>query len=89
MSIICTKCGSTNISTAMINHNSQEVKGLIDEPSLYGWCEDCKALIITTNVEDTKKIIGINSINSSTETVSNHITRDVESCGKTRTIIMM
>lgn len=57
MSIICTKCGSTNISTAMINPNNQEVKGLIDEPSLYSWCEDCKALSIITDVEETKKII--------------------------------
>lgn len=42
MSVICTRCGSTNVACeAIVNPNGNVFKRYTDESFLYGQCEDC------------------------------------------------
>lgn len=58
MKIICTKCGSTDISCeAIINPNNKVFKNHTDESFLYGWCESCKTGTILTDPDEVKEQI--------------------------------
>lgn len=58
MSVICTKCGSTDVlCEAMINPNTKVFENYTDESFLYGWCNVCKTGKILTDTEDIKAII--------------------------------
>lgn len=55
MSIICSKCGGTNIlCEAMIEPNTKKFSHYTDESFLYGWCDDCHEGTILTDVEEVK-----------------------------------
>lgn len=58
MSIICSKCGGTNIMCeAMIEPNTKKFSHYTDESFLYGWCNECWKGTILTNVEEVKNYI--------------------------------
>lgn len=58
MSVICTKCGGTNVSCeAMINPNTKEFKNYTDESFSYGWCDDCDDGIALTDIEEIQNEI--------------------------------
>lgn len=55
MSIICSKCGGTNIlCEAMIEPNTKKFSHYTDESFLYGWCNNCQEGTILTDVEEVK-----------------------------------
>ena len=55
MSVICCKCGSTNVSCeAMINPNTKAFINYTDESFDYGWCENCKTGQPLTDTEEIK-----------------------------------
>lgn len=58
MTVICTKCGCTDISCeAMINPNNKDFKHYTDEAFKYGWCERCKLGTVLTDVGEVKQNI--------------------------------
>lgn len=58
MKIICTKCGSTDVSCeAMINPNNKVFKHYTDEAFLYGWCDSCKTGTILTDPDEIQQKI--------------------------------
>lgn len=58
MAVVCTKCGSTNVSCeAIINPNTKEFKNYTDESFLYGWCDDCKTGVVITDTEEIQNEI--------------------------------
>lgn len=58
MKVVCTKCGSTNVSCeAIINPNTKEFKNYTDESFLYGWCDDCKTGVVITDTEEIQNEI--------------------------------
>lgn len=58
MSIICSKCGGTNIMCeAMIEPNTKKFSHYTDESFLYGWCNDCWKGTVLTDVEEIKNYI--------------------------------
>ena len=58
MSVICTKCGGTNVSCeAMINPNTKEFNNYTDESFSYGWCDDCGIGAVLTDIEETQSEI--------------------------------
>ncbi len=55
MSIICSKCGGTHtMCEAMIEPNTKKFDHYTDESFLYGWCDDCQAGTILTDVDEVK-----------------------------------
>ena len=55
MSIICTKCGGTDVACeAMINPNNREFENYTDEAFIYGWCNKCNTGIILTDEREIK-----------------------------------
>lgn len=55
MSIICSRCGGTNVTCeAMVNPNTKKIDRYTDESFLYGWCDDCKTGAVLTDVEKVK-----------------------------------
>lgn len=55
MSIICCKCGSTNVSCeAMINPNTKEFIHYTDESFDYGWCDDCDEGQVLSDADELK-----------------------------------
>lgn len=58
MSIICTKCGGTNVTCeALIDPNTKKFDHYTDESFLYGWCDDCKTGTVLTDVDEIKNDI--------------------------------
>lgn len=58
MAIICTKCGSTNVSCeARVNPNTRQVTSYYDGAFMYGFCNDCNDEAILTDTEETKREI--------------------------------
>lgn len=59
MSIICTRCGGTQVvCEATVNPNIKVITEIPDDSLLSGWCETCKAQSVLTDVEKTKAAIG-------------------------------
>lgn len=55
MSIVCSKCGGTNIMCeAMIEPNTKKFEHYTDESFLHGWCNNCQAGTIITDVDEIK-----------------------------------
>ena len=55
MNVICTKCGSTNVSCeAMINPNTKEFHHYTDESFDYGWCNQCSYGHVLTDTDEVK-----------------------------------
>ena len=58
MSVICCKCGSTEVSCeAIINPNTKELINYTDESFEYGWCDKCNDDKPLTDTEEVKKEI--------------------------------
>lgn len=58
MSIICSKCGGTNIMCeAMIEPNTKKFSHYTDESFLYAWCDDCHKGVILTDVNKVRNYI--------------------------------
>lgn len=58
MSIICSRCGGTNIMCeAMIEPNTKKFDHYTDESFLYGWCDDCQTGTRLTDVDEVKNDI--------------------------------
>ena len=58
MSVICCKCGSTEVSCeAIINPNTKELINYTDESFEYGWCDKCDENKPLTDTEEVKKDI--------------------------------
>lgn len=58
MSIICSKCGGTNVTCeAMIDPNTKRFDHYTDESFLYGRCDDCKTGTFLTDVDEVKNDI--------------------------------
>ena len=55
MSVICTRCGSTNVACeAIVNPNGNVFKRYTDESFLYGQCEDCGTYPELTDPDEVK-----------------------------------
>lgn len=55
MSIICTRCGSTNVACeAIVNPNGNVFKRYTDESFMYGQCEDCGTYPELTDPDEVK-----------------------------------
>lgn len=55
MSIICTKCGETNVyCKAMVNPNTKVFQDYTEESFYSGWCEDCKMRVCLTDTDEVK-----------------------------------
>ena len=55
MSIICTRCGGTQVvCEATVNPNTQVITEISDDSLQFGQCETCKARSVLTDVEKTK-----------------------------------
>ena len=58
MSIICTRCGGTQVvCEATVNPNTQVITEIADDSLQSGWCETCKVRSVLTDVEKTKAAI--------------------------------
>lgn len=58
MAVLCTKCGGTNVSCeAIINPNTKELKDFVEEAFHDGWCNNCGADAILTDVEAVQEEI--------------------------------
>lgn len=58
MPVICTKCGSTNVTCeAIINPNTKEVQDFVEDAFSDGYCQDCGAGVILTNPAEVLKEI--------------------------------
>ncbi len=54
MTVICTRCGSTNVTCeAFINPNTKAFDHFTDDAFDYGWCENCRQGVVLT---DTPKV---------------------------------
>ena len=59
MSIICTRCGGTQVvCEATVNPNTKVITEISDDSLQFGRCETCKARSVLTDVEKTKATIG-------------------------------
>ena len=55
MSIICTRCGGTQVvCEATINPNTKVITEISDDSLQFGRCETCKVRSVLTDVEKTK-----------------------------------
>ena len=55
MSVICTRCGSTNVACeAIVNPNGNVFKRYTDESFLYGQCENCDTCPELTDPDEVK-----------------------------------
>ncbi len=55
MSVICTRCVSTNVACeAIVNPNGNVFKRYTDESFLYGQCEDCGTCPELTDPDEVK-----------------------------------
>lgn len=53
MSIICTRCGGTQVvCEATVNPNTKVITEISDDSLQFGRCETCKARSVLTDVED-------------------------------------
>lgn len=58
MSIICTRCGGTQVvCEATVNPNTKVITEISDDSLQFGQCETCKARSVLTDVEKTKAAI--------------------------------
>ncbi|MDY3141762.1 MAG: hypothetical protein SOW30_03640 [Parabacteroides sp.] len=58
MSVICTRCGGTDVACeAIINPNGYVFRRYTDESFLYGRCEDCREYAELTDPDNVKKAI--------------------------------
>lgn len=58
MSIICTRCGGTQVvCEATVNPNTKVITEISDDSLQFGRCETCKARSVLTDVEKTKAAI--------------------------------
>ena len=58
MSIICTRCGGTQVvCEATINPNTKVITEISDDSLQFGRCETCKVRSVLTDVEKTKAAI--------------------------------
>lgn len=58
MSIICTRCGGTQVvCEATVNPNTKVIMEISDDSLQFGQCETCKARSVLTDVEKTKATI--------------------------------
>ena len=58
MSVICTRCGSTNVACeAVISPNGYVFKRYSDESFLYGQCENCDTYPELTDPDDVKRSV--------------------------------
>lgn len=58
MSIICTRCGGTQVvCEATVNPNTKVITEISDDSLQFGQCETCKARSVLTDVERTKAAI--------------------------------
>ncbi len=58
MSIICTRCGGTQVvCEATVNPNTKVITEISDDSLQFGQCETCKARSVLTDVEKTKASI--------------------------------
>ncbi len=55
MSVICTRCGSTNVACeAIVNPNGNVFRRYMDESFVYGQCEDCGTYPELTDPDEVK-----------------------------------
>ena len=55
MSIICTRCGGTQVvCEATINPNTKVITEISDDSLQFGRCETCKVRSVLTDVEKTR-----------------------------------
>lgn len=58
MSVICTRCGGTNIACeAIVNPNTGKIIDYLDESFMHANCGDCKEEVVITDVDRVKKDI--------------------------------
>lgn len=58
MSVICSRCGSTDVECeAVVNPNGHVFKRFTDESFLYGMCNNCGAYVILISPDDLKQRI--------------------------------
>ena len=72
MSIICTRCGGTQVvCEATVNPNTKVITEISDDSLQFGRCETCKARSVLTDVEKTKAAIKSGMSNVSATMLSN------------------